>query len=141
MSKKQSNAKPKNTSLRRALLAKVHIAKKELGLDDDLYRIILSDEFGVESAKNLSNAELGQLINRFETKGWRPRTGTKSQVEALKERIGQEILYSNFTERRMRGLVRKICKVDDLRFCHDARALKRLLAALRGILDKEGGPQ
>jgi phage gp16-like protein len=120
---------------RRALLAKAHIAKKDLCLDDALYRDILKIEFGVDSAAELSNDELEQLVARFEAKGWRAKSGTRSQVEALKERIGQELLHSEFTERRLRGLVRKICSVDDLRFCHDARRLKRLLAAIRRIND------
>lgn len=115
------------------MLAKVHIAKKDLCLDDALYRDILNIEFGVDSAAELSNRELEQLVAHFETKGWRAKTGSRTQVEALKERIGQELLHSEFTERRLRGLVRKICSVDDLRFCHDARRLKRLLAAIKRI--------
>ena len=46
------------------------------------------------------------------------------QVEALKERIGQEVLNSDLTELRLRGLVRKICGVDDLQWCGDAVRLK-----------------
>ena len=121
---------------RRALLAKAHIAKKDLCLDDALYRDILKAEFGVDSAAELSNRELEQLVARFEVKGWRAKSGSRTQVEALKERIGQELLHSEFTERRLRGLVRKICSVDDLRFCHDARRLKRLLAVIRRINDE-----
>jgi len=121
---------------RRALLAKVHIAKKDLCLDDALYRDILKTEFGVDSAKRLSNRELEQLVVRFETKGWRAKSGSRTQIEALKERIGQELLHSQFTERRLRGLVRKICRVDDLRFCHNARLLKRLLVVIRRIKDE-----
>jgi len=117
------------------LLAKVHIAKKDLCLDDALYRDILKIEFGVDSAAELSNDELEQLVVRFELKGFRAKSGSRTQVEALKERIGQELLHSEFTERRLRGLVRKICSVDDLRFCHDARRLKRLLAVIRRIND------
>jgi len=126
--------------IRNALLAKVHIAKKEALHDDDaLYRGILRDEFGVASAADLNNRELEQLVNRFESRGWQPASGSRTQVEALKERIGQELLHSLFTERRLRGLVRKICGVDDLRFCRDAGRLKRLLAAIRNIKEREGG--
>jgi phage gp16-like protein len=123
---------------RRALLAKVHIAKKEaLHNDDALYRRILREEFGVESSADLDNRELEQLVKRFEKKGWQAKSGARSQVEALKERIGQELLHSEFTTRQLRGLVRKICKVDDLRFCHDAGRLKRLLAAIGRIKENE----
>ena len=134
-------------SVRNALLAKVHIAKKELLHNDDvLYRGILRDEFGVGSAAELNNRELGHLMDWFEAKGWRPSVKSPQapfakggQIEALKERIGQELLHSLFTERRLRGLVRKICGVDDLRFCRDAVSLKRLLAAVTRIARHETG--
>lgn len=122
---------------RNGLLGKVHIAKKQLGIDDGLYRTILREEFGVESAAALAIGELEALVKRFESKGWRGRTGRgeggRAQVEALKERVGQEVLHSELTPARLRGLVRKICKVDDLRFCSDPAVLKRLLAAIGKI--------
>lgn len=148
----------KNTEkARRAMLAKIHIAKKELGLDDELYRVILEDEFGVKSAAYLSVKEMERLVQRFITKGWkgksrqdRPATmtagkqdrqeskgkNTEQQVEKLKERIGQELVGSELTEQRMRGLVRKICGVDDLKWCGDARRLKQLLAVISRIIDE-----
>jgi phage gp16-like protein len=131
------------------MLAKVHIAKKELGLDDAVYRVILQDEFGVDSSARLSIGELERLVGRFESKGWksqktsadrRPRTAENKQqqwqVEALKERIGQEVANSDLTELRLRGLVRKICGVDDLQWCGDAVRLKKLLAVIGAMLDR-----
>jgi len=132
----------RETRIRNALLAKVHIAKKDMGIMDDDYRDILQREFGVRSAGHLTVKELTELVNYFESKGWpgsakRKAQGAKEdrQADALKERIGQELLHSDFTEKRLRGLVRKICGVDDLRFCHDVRRLKHLLAVLGRILD------
>ena len=137
---------------RRGLLAKVHIAKKELAIPDEDYRDILMRDFGVESAADLAIGELSELVNYFESKGWQPnrrsspiRSGSstinnrqsQSQCESLKERVGQEVLHTDFNEKRLRGLVKKICGVDDLRFCRDVVRLKRLLAVLISILDKE----
>ena len=143
----QTKRKPKN-DYRRVLLAKVHIAKKDLGVDEDVYRMILREEFGVDSAADLANRELEQLVVRFESRGWKAKSGQASrqggthtgdkvrgQVDALKERIGQELLHSELNEKRLRGLVRKVCKADDLRFCHNAGDLKRLLAIIRRIND------
>ena len=141
----QTKRKPKN-DYRRVLLAKVHIAKKDLGVDEDIYRMILREEFGVESAADLANRELEQLVLRFESRGWKAKSGqaqgpaptgdkARGQVDALKERIGQELLHSELNEKRLRGLVRKVCKADDLRFCHNAGDLKRLLAIIRRIND------
>jgi len=134
------------TSKRNALLAKIHIAKKELCLDDGLYREILWDEFGVETAADLSDAELGRLVERFEKKGWKSVGSRQSavgkgqsanrQAEALKERVGQAVVGTELTELRLRGLVRRICGVDDLKWCGDAVRLKRLLAALGNMKER-----
>jgi hypothetical protein len=53
-------------------LAKIHIAKKELGLDDATYRGILWDRYHRESAAELSDSQTADLIELFRDKGWRP---------------------------------------------------------------------
>jgi phage gp16-like protein len=61
-------------SYRRKALAKIHIAKKELGLSDDDYRdAIRSTVPGRNSAADLTDHQLHQLLNRFHEIGWRPR--------------------------------------------------------------------
>ncbi|MFZ5775088.1 MAG: phage protein GemA/Gp16 family protein [Thermodesulfobacteriota bacterium] len=57
-------------------LAKIHIAKKELGMDDDAYRTMLHLHFGVESAKDLQPRQVTVLLNQFRAKGWKPRKTT-----------------------------------------------------------------
>lgn len=138
-------------SIRRALLAKVHIAVKEMGIDRDLYEDILREEFPLKmwpatkpSSCALSVQELARLVDRFQTKGWKAksRTGesgkrrTGDQAGALKEKIGQMVLHTDFDELRLRGLVRKICQVDDLKWCGDAVRLKKLLAVIGSMMDR-----
>lgn len=53
-------------------LAKIHIAKKELGLDDGTYRGLLWDRYHRESAAELSESQAADLIGHFREKGWRP---------------------------------------------------------------------
>lgn len=120
-------------------LAKVHIAKKDMGLGDDLYRAILMDEFGVESSANLTDRELDRLIERFESRGWRPKPGNdarKKKVAALRKRVEEEVEFTGFDDKRLRGLVRKICGVADLRFCHDPKRLEHLLRVIRAIVER-----
>jgi phage gp16-like protein len=59
--------------VRNALLAKVHIAKKELGLKDPDYQVVLLELYNVESAKDLSDVQLDHLIRVFESSGWIPK--------------------------------------------------------------------
>lgn len=66
---------------RRSLLAKVHIAKKQLGMDDETYRQMLQDRFDVESARKLPFRQLLQLVRHMETLG---AQFTKPGTRALK---------------------------------------------------------
>lgn len=51
------------TAARRGLLAKVHMAKSRLGLDDDAYRAVIVEHFdGRQSARDLEDGELMTLI-------------------------------------------------------------------------------
>jgi len=131
----------KATKTRRALLAKVHIAVKDLGIFEGDYRDILMREFGVETAADLTEKKLVSLVEYFEAKGWTPSPrpsparGEGAQIEALKERVGQVVLHSDLNQKRLRGLARKICGVEDVAWCHDVRRLKRLLAILERIKD------
>ena len=56
----------------RSELARIHIALKELGLDDATYRGILRKRFKTGSAANLTNRQAAQLLELFRQKGWRP---------------------------------------------------------------------
>lgn len=66
-------------------LAKIHIAKKALGLDDDTYRAMIRRVSGnaVSSAKDLDDAGRGRLLREFKAAGWTPTPGTKAQAKRL----------------------------------------------------------
>lgn len=55
---------------RNALLAKIHIGKKQLGLDDDTYRDVLWRLTGKRSAKELSVRQLRQVLMYMQNKGF-----------------------------------------------------------------------
>lgn len=59
--------------LRNGLLAKIHIAKKQLGLDDDFYKEILTQITGKDSCKDMDGAELNRVLNYFRSKGFKER--------------------------------------------------------------------
>lgn len=63
-------AKTVNPKWRNALLAKVHIAKKQMpNLDDDTYRGWLAEMYGKTSAGKLSMHELADFADFLEGKG------------------------------------------------------------------------
>lgn len=55
------------------MLAKVHLAKKDLGLTEGDYRHVLRYNYNVESARDLSDRELNSLLDLFKSKGWKAR--------------------------------------------------------------------
>lgn len=57
---------------KRAMIAKVHIAKADLGLDEDTYRQIIFDHCGVMSAADASSADLAKVLDHFKAHGWKP---------------------------------------------------------------------
>lgn len=126
---------------RNGLLALVHIAKRDLGLDDDLYRMILKDQFGVLSASALASSELERLMAWFERRGFRrqPKKDrgerAQQQIEALRDKAEEAMAARGFSPKRRRGLLRKICGVEDLGFCRDSERLRRLLAVIPRLED------
>jgi phage gp16-like protein len=65
-------------------LAKIHIAKKDLGLSDEAYRDILHLHFQVDSAASLDERQATVLLNTFRARGWlakqkQPATATARQ--------------------------------------------------------------
>ncbi len=48
----------------------IHIAKNELGLDDDLYRDMLFNLFGKRSSKDLTYGQGVELIDHFKASGF-----------------------------------------------------------------------
>ncbi len=122
---------------RRGLLAKVHIAKKDLGLSQVEYDAILSG-FKVTSSRDMTIPQLERLVRYMKHLGWTARRakgverGAKgSQVDALRERAAA--LGEGFDPKRLAGLVRKICGAERLEWCTDIGKLKRLLAVLEKI--------
>ncbi|MGD9858849.1 MAG: gp16 family protein [Marinobacterium sp.] len=60
---------------RKAALAQIHIGKKQLGLDDDLYRQMLENRTGKRSCADMSLAELYQVIQMLENAGFKKHRG------------------------------------------------------------------
>lgn len=54
---------------RKADLAKIHLAKKQLGMDDDTYRMMLQEMFGASSAGKLNSKQRFRLLCHMEERG------------------------------------------------------------------------
>ncbi|MDR1359473.1 MAG: regulatory protein GemA [Deltaproteobacteria bacterium] len=89
---------------RKMLLAKIHIARKDLekkleGWSEDVYRFALGDKFGTDSAKDLSNGQLHETLLWLSSLGWQARPGRQRRaapraLEFDEANLGREALLS-----------------------------------------------
>ena len=73
---------PSGGGRRRGMLAKVHIARKELALDDAAYGDVLERVTGQSSAARLTDAQLDLVLREFRRLGWTPRPARKLSNKA-----------------------------------------------------------
>lgn len=129
-------------------LAKIHIAKQQLGLDDDTYRALLARIAGVRSAKELSPRQVGAVLAELQRLGWQPQPARKAgrktskptadrqaltgKVEAYLAEAGRPWAYADAMALRMF----KVERVEWL----DGDQLRRLVAALAYDAKRHGRP-
>ena len=136
---------------RRAMLAKIHVAKKELALDDDSYRGLLERVTGKRSAAKLRPAQLHDVIAEFKRLGWKARKGQPKRAgkrrlaeggQAAKIRALWLDLYHlgelrDPSEDALAAFVAKTTGVEALQWLDGGQADKAI-KALRGWLKRKG---
>lgn len=124
-------------------LAKIHIAKAQLGLSDDEYRAILARTAGVRSAKELTDRNVGAVLHEFKRLGWQPKAPKRAgrvpntlnkhemmgKVEALLTELGASWAYAEAIAKRQTGIER----IDWLR---TEKQFRGVIAALDAELEK-----
>jgi phage gp16-like protein len=110
---------------RRALLATVHIAKKELGLGDDAYRDVLRRVTRRASAGELSARELVAVIEELRRLGWQPKTP-----------LGRNRRSGNPHVRKVWAVWGDICRAGAARSPTRA-ALRAFVERMTGLTDPE----
>lgn len=65
----------------RDMLAKIHIGKKELALEEAEYRALLQRVGRVASARDLSDKDAEAVIVEMKRLGWKPKTSTRPPAE------------------------------------------------------------
>lgn len=68
---------------RKAALARIHIAKEQLGLDDAFYRQMLENLTGKRSCSDMVLAELYQVIRHLENVGFKQHRGRPVSAAAI----------------------------------------------------------
>jgi len=128
-------------------LAKIHVAKKQLALDDATYRAVLERLTGHASAKDLNARDRLKVLNEFHRLGFRapdhrtptppspsrdsalPLTGPGWGKDRLLSKIGALLAEAGRGWAYADGCARKMFKLESLRFCSPDQ-LQRIVAAL-----------
>jgi len=131
---------------RRAELAKIHLAKKALGLDDDAYRDVLKNVCSVDSSATLDSKGRFKLLKHFESLGWtntRPKYGNKPNAgkgkEALMSKVEALLADSRLPWSYADAMAKRMFKVEKVAWL-DAVQLRKLVAALQISANRKGTP-
>lgn len=138
---------------RRAMVAKVHIAAKDLSLDEDTYQSVLYQVTGHMSAADCSEAELAAVIEHFRARGWQPKAkpkkrGRRAAADHLPARKARALwisLYNlgaidNSSEQALEAFARRQLKVAALQWADQAICYK-LIEALKAMAERHGWAQ
>lgn len=133
---------------RNGQLSKIHIAKKDLCLDDDTYRALLKRVAGVSSAKDLAPRQLSAVLAEFQRLGWKARPAAKAGRKAPNPAADREKLVGKieaFLAEAKRswayadGMALRMFQVERVEWL-DAGQLQRLVAALTYDARRHGRP-
>lgn len=120
-------------------LAKIHIAKQQLGLDDETYRALLARVAGVRSAKELNPRQVGAVLREFERLGFQPKPSTRragrakpnpaAERKALVGKIEAQLSEAGRVWAYADAMALRMFKVAQVEWCNPDQ-LRRLVAAL-----------
>lgn len=131
--------------LRAREIAKIHVAKKALGLCDESYREILFQEAGCRSAKDLDEAGRRRVLDRFRGLGFQELGGRRknaanpqhSKIRYLWRDLHRAGAIENNSDKALDSYVRRMTGASSLRFLTSDQswrlieAMKRWLARYR----------
>ena len=133
---------------RRALLAKIHIARKQLGIEEDDYRTILREEAGRASAADCTEAALEKVLARLQRLGFKPlpsKRGAASHPMARKARalwisLHQLGVVRNPSEQALEAFAKRQLECEKLVWARQSEAFK-LIEALKDMANRAGWRQ
>lgn len=73
-------------------LAKIHIARQQLGLDDETYRALLMRVAGVRSAKDLNDRQASFVLAEFERLGFVPRAKRQGRAKPKPAKSSRSVI-------------------------------------------------
>ncbi len=133
-------------------IAAIHVAKKQLGLDDDTYRAKLTNITGKASVKDMTEAERQKVLTVFRNEALR-RAPTARRTDGRQKLTGKfakklQALWiagynlgvvENRDDAALLAFVKRQTGLDHTRFLHHAEDARAAIEALKAWLHREAG--
>lgn len=132
-------------TIQKGTLSKIHIAKSQLGMEDDIYRGLLARVAGVRSSKDLNDRQAGAVLREFERLGFKPKPSKAkgkphnfNQLPGRITKIEAQLADMKLPWAYADALARQMFKVDRAAWLKTTKQLDALIAALHVEQEKRG---
>ena len=132
-------------------IAAIHVAKRDLGLDEDTYRAKLANITGKTSTRDMTEAERQKVLTVFRSEGFKPKADRRANGRLkLSGRFAGKLqalwiagwnlgIFRSRDDASLEAFVKRQTGLDAIRFCRDAEDARKAIEALKAILAREGG--
>lgn len=129
-------------------LAAIHVAKKQLGLDEDTYRATLVRVTGKDSTRAMSEAERQRVVEEFRKRGFTKAVkGSRSRLQGRFAKKFQALwiagwnlgVVDNRDDAALMAFVTRQTGIDHVRFVHVLADADKAIEALKSWLAREAG--
>lgn len=129
-------------------IAAIHVAKKQLGLDEETYRAKLSNITGKSSAKDMTEAERQKVLTVFRNDGF--EASSKASQNGLQGKFAKKLqalwiagynlgVVRDRRDAALIAFVKRQTGLDHARFLHHADDARSAIEALKAWLQREAG--
>ncbi len=129
-------------------IAAMHVAKKELGLDDATYRATLAQVTGKSSSAEMTEPERQKVLEHFRSKGFKGGSkGSRKPLEGAYAGKLQALWIAGYNlglvrdrdDRALLAFVKRQTGLDHVRFLRHAQDATKAIEGLKGWLERSGG--
>lgn len=128
--------------------AAIHVAKQQLGLDDDTLRDVYQRVTGKRSLRDMSQDEQNNVVHELRRSGFKPAsTGARkglagkyaAKLQALWIAAWNLGIVKNKDDRALIAFVERQTGLSHVRFLRDADDAAKAIEALKGWMTREAG--
>jgi len=112
--------------MRNSELAQIHIAKQQLGMDDETYKAMLWEIARVDSAAKLDFGGRLAVLNHLKSRGWKPRPPKRAKSTKLSTDGQQKMIRGLWLQLHDLGEVRDPSELAIGRFVKNRMRVDRM---------------